>query len=239
MAEDGGGAGGWVSHRASSTLPDRHIRAALCDLLQLGDKEVNKDRLIAVLSRARSLACAQGGPLKRICCNAARRFGLSELDVRTPSGAADRSNRRCLSARDRRLPRARPSRRTRGCSRLTEACRAGVRFHERWRSAPRPAHFMQASADLRVHCRRIEPSLRAPDPVEMRSKACSIRRLNLSCVSRSLSRRSPQLSGKDHGLVALGAAHKFDLEAFLCLAPAIRGGKLSAERLQLNPPARQ
>ena len=54
MGEDGGGAGDGPAVRAverAAHCEDWYRRTALCDLLQLGDEEVNKDRLYRALDR--------------------------------------------------------------------------------------------------------------------------------------------------------------------------------------------
>ena len=75
----------------------------------------------------------------------------------------------------------------------------------------------------------VERAMRA----DRRSSACSIRRLNLSCIARSLLRRSSERQRIAISSV-LGMARRFDLDAFLHHAPAIRASQLGAELLQLR-----
>ena len=71
MGEDGGGAGdGAAAAQPSSELhiaEDWYRRTALCDLLQLGDEEVNKDRLYRALDRLLGHKAALEAHLSQRC----------------------------------------------------------------------------------------------------------------------------------------------------------------------------
>jgi hypothetical protein len=68
MVEDGGGAGcGPVLRAVERAAEDRYRRTALCDLLQLGDEEVNKDRLYRGLDHLLAHKAALEAHLSQRC----------------------------------------------------------------------------------------------------------------------------------------------------------------------------